>query len=227
MYSDEKEEEQLIEDLHSIFTSKYIRPTEKGVEGEVLLIKEIRNAITEIKLTEPWKIEEIQRSMNQLQRKLTEYSIKADFLDRRFRIRMFMRQLIVSASVLLIGLPIFVYGLIHNLFQYKITDVIIPRISRDVEYYAALSLLIGLFLYPFTYGVFTWLVHSVFGLNTLETILYFVSLPVSGLLAYSFSRYLRHISFKSTFLFRIMKDKERVIELQNEKNKLRKLVFKD
>lgn len=222
---DVKEEEKLIEELHRILTSKYIKNEEKGVEGEVQRIKSIRDAITEIQLTQPWKLAEIRQLLDELKWKTDKLEIRADFLDRKFRSRMFFRQLIVSIIFLLIGLPIFLFGLIHNIFQYKLTDWIVPKLTKDIEYYAPLAVLFGLVIYPLTYTGFLLLGKSLFDLTFWEQFAYFWSLPLTGLYAFSFYKYLNHIRFKWKFVFLTINNKQTLLELKETKEALRKLLF--
>lgn len=225
--SDAKEEEELTEELHSIFTSKYIKPGEKGVEGEVKLMKQIRDAIDELKLTQPWKVDEIKTALVQIRWKLDKFEIRADFLDRRFRSRMFLRQILVSILFLLIGLPLFVYGVIHNIIQYKLTDLLIPKVTKEVEYYAPIAVLLGLIFYPLVYIGFMLGAKYMFDLTFWEQFFYFWSMPVMGLFAYSFHKYLQHIAFKWNFVFLMFNNRQTMLELQAQKQALRDMIFEE
>lgn len=223
--SSEKEEELMIEELHEVFSSKYIRQSRKGVAGEFELLKKIRDKMEETKLTSPWKTAEIRETLENLKSRLDHYEIRSDFLDRRFRTRMFFRQLLVSVFVLLIALPVYVFGLLHNFSQYKLTDVFVPKLTRDLEYYAPLSVLLGLILYPLVYLAFMFGMKYTFDLPFWDQLAYFISMPVSGLLAYTLHVYLRHISVKWRFIYHLLKDKQKMQDLKQEKEKLRALVF--
>lgn len=223
--SEVKAEERLTEDLHAIFTSKYIKTEGRGVEGEVKLIKQIRDAITEINVTQPWKLDEIQALLTQLQWQLNKFEIRADFLDRKFRSKMFLRQIVVSVIFLLIGLPLFLFGLVHNIIPYQVTDRLIPKITKEVEYYAPLAVLMGLVFYPLTYTAFLLGAKYLFGLSFWAQFAYFWSMPLFGLFAFSFHQYLKHIAFKWKFVFLMINNKQTMLDLQEQKNALRKMVF--
>lgn len=223
--SEVKEEEKLTEELHAIFTSKYMRQDERGVEGEVKLIRQIRDAIADINVTQPWKLTEIRTLLTQLQWQLNKFEIRADFLDRRFRSRMFLRQIFVSTFFLLIGFPLFVFGLIHNIVPYKLTDRLIPKITREVEYYAPIAVLLGLVFYPLMYTGFLVGAKYLFGFGFWAQFAYFWSMPLFGMYAFSFHKYLQHISFKWKFVFLMVNKKQTMLDLQEQKNALRKLVF--
>lgn len=223
--SSEKEDELLVEDLYAIFSSKYIKNNSKGAEGDYQLLKQIRDKINELSITEPWKINEIKSILLELKSKLSQYEIRADFLDRRFRMRMFLRQIVVSLLFLLIGLPIFIFGIIHNIIQYKLTDLLVPRLTKDIEYYAPLSVLVGLILYPLTYCLFMVLSAKLFQLEVWEKIIYFSAMPLTGLLAYSIHAYFKHITIKWRFMTFLLYRRELVMDLKDKKEQLRQLIF--
>lgn len=223
--SEAKEEEKLTEELHAIFTSKYIKTDEKGVAGEVKLIRQIRDAIAEINIAQPWKIDEIKTLLGQLQWQLNKFEIRADFLDRRFRSRMFFRQIAVSIIFLLIGLPAFLFGLVHNILPYKLTDLLIPKITKEVEYYAPIAVLLGLIFYPLTYLGFMFGVKIWLDLTFWQQFGYFWTMPLFGMFAYSFYNYLKHISFKWKFVFLMINNKQTMIDLQEQKRVLREMIF--
>jgi 1-acyl-sn-glycerol-3-phosphate acyltransferase len=87
--STEKETELMVDELHDIFQSKYIKQSKRGVQGEIDLLKQIRDKMDEFSIAEPWKIAEIKTLLLELKSKLNQFEIRADLLDRRFRLKMF------------------------------------------------------------------------------------------------------------------------------------------
>lgn len=220
-----KEEEKLIEDIAKVLKSKYLPRKEKGVSNEVKSLKEIKEKIDELKLFEPWLITEIHTKVRAINWKLEKLKIKTDFLDRKFRSTLVIRQLISSVLFLVLGLPFFIFGLIHNFFQYKITDYIIPKLSTDIEYYAPFAVFLGLFFYPVVYTLFLLMGYFVFDFSWWMLIIYFIAMPLSGFFAYWFVRYMHHISNKWQYVFLMADRKSLLQDLQHEKNELRKLIM--
>jgi 1-acyl-sn-glycerol-3-phosphate acyltransferase len=221
---DEKEEELLVESLHKMLHSHYLHADAKGVEGELLHIREIRDAVQQLTITKPWVISEIRDLMKELEWKVEKFAIRADFLDRRFRSWMFIRQLVFSMFFILFALPFFAYGALHNIFQYTFTDYLIPKITKEVEYFAPLAVLLGLILYPLTYLGFVALVDFLVDLSFWQQFIYFWSMPVFGFFAFGFFKYLKHISFKWKFIFLAINNKDDLRELQQKRKKLRDLL---
>lgn len=220
-----KEQEILVDELVEILSSKYLPQKKKGVEQDVTFYREIRDQIQNIQLENPDKIAQIQLLLQNIQWRLRKLNVKSDFLDRKFRSVMFIRQLFFSVFFLIVGLPLFMFGAWHNLIQYRLTDFIVPKITKDIEYYAPLAVLIGMFLYPTMYFVFYLIVTNLFDMSYITQVIYLISLPVSGFYAYSFSKYLKHISYKWKYMLLMISEKKAMLELKEKRNELRTLIF--
>lgn len=224
--NDTNEEESLVEKIYAILHSKYIPSAEKGVQREVTKLKDIKNKLDEMNILEPWLVAEIHLKIRSIQWKLDKLKIKADFLDRRFRSRMFYRQLLTSSLFIVVALPLFVFGLIHNLFQYLFTDWIIPKLTKDIEYYAPFAIFIGLLLYPAFYLLLLYIIGiKILALSTVGLIIYFTLMPITGLFAYWFARYMKHISNKWHYMLLMMDRRNVLSALQEERDKLKIMVF--
>ena len=215
----------LVDNIIEVLSSKYTRTKERGVEKNVIRIKEINERINEIVRIDSPRIEEIRILTERIKNKLKKLDIKPDFLDRSYRPRMFTRQILQSLLFLVIGLPLFLYGQIHNIFQYKLIDIIITKLVKDLEYYAAIAVLMGIFLYPLTYFGFIELVDYFIPLTFIVKLIYFASMPLLGLFAFSFQKYIGHISFKTNYLFLMKTERESINTLRMEREKLRQLIF--
>lgn len=220
-----KEEEQLIEDVYNILNTKYIPSDDKGVQREVKELKEIKNHLDEKKLLQPWRIEEIRQKVKAIDWKLEKMKIRADFLDRKFRSLLFFRQLLTSILFVVFALPFAFFGLVHNYGQYVFTDWLVPKISKDIEYYAPLAILIGFVIYPLTYFAFLCLAYYYFDFHWLGLLIYFVSMPLTGIFAYWFFKYLKHISYKWRYMWLMIDQKEIIKEIQAERQALKVLIF--
>lgn len=220
-----KEEEVLIADISKVLKSKYLNKHEKGVTSEVKSMQDIKNKIDELKLFQPWLISEIHTKVRAINWKLEKLKIKTDFLDKKFRSSLVIRQFLSSVIFVLLGLPLFLFGLIHNIFQYKITDYIIPKLSTDIEYYAPFAVFLGLFFYPVVYALFLLTGYFLFDLNWWVLLIYLLAMPLSGFFAYWFIRYMDHISYKWQYIFLMSDRKSLLKDLQHEKNELRKMIL--
>jgi len=218
--TEDKQQDFLLDEVRDILTSKYITKD----KDEFDFMRKIRDSLYSVSIDEPDKLNEIRQLVQEIKWKSDQLAIKIDFLDRRFRSVMFFRQLVFSVFALLIATPIFFYGLLHNIVQFKFTDKVIPLITKEVEYYAPLAVLLGIFLYPLSYFGFVVLLHQFVHMPWWAKIVYFVSMPIAGILAYYFHKYYTHIAFKWRYLFLMFDQKSAVLALKEKKNELRVLL---
>lgn len=225
--SQSKEQELLGDQIVEILHSSYMKSDKKlkGVEEDVHLLKTVHEELNSIYISQPWKVEEIEHLVFRIKWKVDQLAIRADFFDRRYRPYMFVRQLILSVALLIVGLPVFIYGLIHNYLQYKLIDISILKLVKDIEYYAPIAVLMSLLLYPLVYMGFVIGVNLIIDLKPWQSWLYFTSMPLSGMLAYYFALYLKQVSFKWRFVLLMKKDKDKLKELKEDREKLREMLF--
>tara|TARA_B100000508_G_C11465858_1_gene282490 strand:+ start:36004 stop:37323 length:1320 start_codon:yes stop_codon:yes gene_type:complete len=219
-----QDEELLVDQIYRVLNTKYSN-SEKGVNKEVKEMKEITKRLDEIKILQPWLLEEIKIKIKSINWKLEKMHIRTDFLDRKFRSIAFFRQIMISILFVLIALPIALFGVIHNIFQYLFADWLVPKISTDIEYYAPLAILVGIVLYPLIYTGAAIGAYHLFDLNWYSLLIYIVLMPLTGLFAYWFAKYLRNISYQWQYMLLLVDRKQTLKELQQEKGRLKTLVF--
>ncbi len=221
-----KEQEELIVSLNEVLQSKYLHNA-TNVESEIELMKKIRDRIERLSIDNPRKVEHIQNLLWNLKWKTDKLEIKNDFLDRGVRSGMFIRQIITSFIGIVLVFPIYLFGIIHNILPFKFTDFIIPKITSSKEFYAPIAILLGLVIYPINYFIFTFFAYYFFNFNILFLLIYFLLMPLTGIFAYSFTKYLHHISFKLNYIFLIMNNKEVILEMKKQRQRLFQLIFED
>jgi len=80
--------------------------------------------------------------------------------------------------------PILLYGLINNLITYLIQRFLIKKV-KDQQFKPSLYFLTAMFILPLSMLLQSGIVHYVFN-NGLITVLYALSIPISGILGYQF-----------------------------------------
>jgi hypothetical protein len=167
---------------------------------------------------------EIQDLLQVIEWQTRKLAIHADFIHRRFRSRLYLIQISLSMFFLLIGFPFFVFGLINNFVQYKLVDFLIPKLTKYVEYYAAVGVLLSFIIYPLFYIGYFIVADKLMHMPFFMDVVYIVLLPLSGLYAYSFARYLKRIGYKWKYIFLIFNQREAIKELQRVQTALLQLI---
>jgi len=140
---------------------------------------------------------------------------------------MFFRQLLQSIIGMIIGLPLFLFGYIHNILPFRLTDVLVPKIVSDVEYYAPLAVLIGLIVYPLNYLMFGYIVNVYIPLEWYWELVYLISMMLGGLFAYYYYHYYHHISLKLNFIFSMRNEIDAVNSIKEKRNELRSIIYSE
>lgn len=223
--SERKEEEKLVADIVDLLSSEYVKMPEKGVERDVKEMREVFAQMNALRIAQPWKIKEIELLVESLKIRIEHLHIKSDFLDRKYRTSVFVRQLVSSFFVLLLGAPLFIFGMMHNYLQYKLVDFLVLRLVKDVEYYAPVSVLFSLIIYPLVYTAFLFGFEVFLSDNFWWKFAYFFSMPLGGLFAFYYVKYFRHVSFKRNYIFLMRKRKSDIETLKQERASLRNLIF--
>jgi len=220
--TDNKDQEILLDSIVEIFKgSENLKKVESGAE----FMRRIKDRFEEIQLVRPYQMDEVQQLVKTIEWQSRKLEIHTDFINRRFRSRLYLMQISLSLIFLLIGLPIFIFGFVHNYMQFKLTDVLIPKLTKYVEYYAAMGVLIGLILYPLFYTGFMLFAKHLFDLGFWIQLLYFISMPITGIYAYAFVKWYQRVGYKWKYLFLIINKKDAIRELQEDRGKLERMLF--
>jgi 1-acyl-sn-glycerol-3-phosphate acyltransferase len=217
----DEQEDKLFEVLREILASKYLFKEKDNFE----FLQELKTALTKLQVSDPSKYQDLIKLAYEIKWQSEKMAIRADFADRRFRSVMFIRQILLSLIGLFIAFPIFIYGFIHNGLQYQLTDKLILRITKEVEYYAPLAVTIGIVLYPLTYFGFIVLLHQFVHIPWWGKVAYYSSLPISGFLAFNIYKYYTHVSFKWNYFLLMFNRRDSLLDIKSKRDELRKLLF--
>jgi len=225
--SDSKEQETLADQVIELLASPYKRGSSNEVEDEIDEMKTVYNRLNQLYSTDIQLIERVKKLVWLINWQTEKLEINAKFLDRNFRFSMFFRQLLQSIIGMIIGLPLFLFGYIHNILPFRLTDVLVPKIVSDVEYYAPLAVLIGLIVYPLNYLMFGYIVNVYIPLEWYWELVYLISMMLGGLFAYYYYHYYHHISLKLNFIFSMRNEIDAVNSIKEKRNELRSIIYSE
>lgn len=214
------EQEHLIEGIYSIIHAN----KSKDVETNSTLMIAIKNKIEEIQLVQPYILEEIQDILYRINWQSDKLKLKTDILNKRYKSRKYITQLALSFAFILLGFPLFLFGFIQNILPFKLTSYLLSKLIKNVEYYAPIAILLGLVLYPLNYFLLVYFIGNIFELSFIQKLVYFTSLPLSGMFAYQFVEFIQKISYKWKYIFLVINEKEAIIEIRSMRKKLEKLL---
>lgn len=216
-----KEQETLVDELYEILQGE---DEHANVESKAKFMAELHSKLEAIQLVEPDKMEEIQHLVNSFNWQTQQIEIRGEFVKRGLLSKRFVYELFLSLIFFLVGLPMFLFGFIHSIIPFKLTDLMMPKLVKNVEYYAPIAILLGLILYPVNYFLLLKLATSLFDLNFAMKVIYFILMPMTGMYAFHFSRFLGAISFRFRYLFLLSGKKDALRSLRDKKERLSEIL---
>lgn len=163
---------------------------------------------------------------NQIYYRVKNYSQAIDFLNLDDKVlaektsqKPLITRVLFLVLKLIIGLPIFLYGFIHNYLPFALSPILTKKINKELEYQGPISMVIGMFLYLILYTVFTICMFCMTQ-SWIITILYLASLPITGMLAYWYSQNVTNISNKWKYISLFYKKNNTVSKLVLERKAL-------
>ncbi len=217
------EKEKLAEDIAEILDVRK-QGGKRGVNQSISMLQQISTKLDEIQLIAPYQLEEVKTLTAEIQSDLLSLGLRADLIDRKYRSTMYSRQLIQSVLFMLGTFPLFAFGFVHNFIPYNLIDILVRKMTKEEEYYAPLSILLGFVLYPLNYAGFI-IGFTYFHFGFWVVLAYGISLPVFGIFAHFYLRYWQHIGSKYRFSRMVKKRKENFAEIKAQKAQLKHLIL--
>ena len=181
----------LVREIEAIYRDRLIRELqeERGLSAgqidTVRLSRSIADAAAYFETHAPERIAELRDSIGHYRAMLAAYHVRDQAVRERIEpppVRLRLNRGWKAA----VGLPIFAYGLITSGLPYLVPRWIARRAATKETNYATTRLLASVLAVPLFWGVETWLVWRWAGM--LWALAFFLSLPVSSILAYHYLR---------------------------------------
>lgn len=156
--------------------------------------KEIIKKTEAIAENKPERFEEIKNRTEQYSEFLKKHHLKDYVLEKSSKSgNIFLRILL-----LILGLPVFVYGAVNNAIGYLLPRLITSKL-KDRQFESSVNFGTGILLFPIIYLLQTLTFGFISG-EWLWALAYLLSLPVTGLFAFGYHRF--WVKFKSAFYYK-------------------------
>ena len=172
----------------------------------------------------PNKVEEFKEMFQNYQNDLSLLELKDEFLDPSNKSVTFFERIQILTYIIL-GFPIYLYGIINNIIPYKLPRLMAKQFARSKSEIAPTKLITGIGIFVIYY-ILEILIFSALVSNTLLTTIYILSLIPSGnfVLSYIFRirRYRQHLRFLTIFyqkrylMYQIIEERQALIQFINE-----------
>lgn len=183
---EDAEVDALVKNIEIIYKSQLLKDlgySAKIKEHDFVVTKAISERVHYFYEQEPERVEQMKKDID-------DYFTALDRLDLSDRIlkkfpgtgSMFFNS-VFSFLYMVIGLPFFMFGFINNYLPYKLPYWITRKITKDAQYFGAITMVVGTFTFIIFYILQLWLVQHYFH-RTWLTLLYLAVLPMSGFFAF-------------------------------------------
>jgi len=206
------------EKIRGIYGSHFLKRQNKQV-STLNLFKSDQILVEKLDILETEKPEEI----DNLVKKANAYNA----LIKKLRIRNWLVEnpknnilnIALNKLILIIGLPIFIFGFLFNAIPYFLIDTIVRKKVKDIAFWSTFFLAPGLFLFPITYLLelfaFSWLIPGIW-----MKLAFLISLPFAGKLAFKWYILFRKTAGRSRLLLLKLFNKNKHKQLLNQRKTL-------
>ena len=173
--------DKLISDIETIYKDRLTVELDLSPElggADFRLTKAITDSVHYFNNKEPERVEALRQKMEDYMQLLLSLSLKdelfkKDSVDRIISLRSFL-----TAVYSLLGLPIYIYGLMNNYLPYKLPGFIARKVTNRLEYQASIKLVVGIITFSTFYSAQIWAVATISSVEWM--IAYGLMLPASG-----------------------------------------------
>lgn len=187
----DKEQEDLFFKIKRIYKNHLVKnfSDPKNKHEEFRLTQEIANAIQYFKLNFESKYEYLKANIERCNYLLDEFKTSS---EKVIPLQSQVKKKIIDFSgglYLLLGFPIFLYGLIQNYLPYLFPLWLAKKFTDEPEYYAPMMMSLGMFVFPGYYFLSSWGFNHWTEPSSIGLSIYVISLPLSGYFALHYASF--------------------------------------
>lgn len=205
----DEEQEELFIQIKKLFKKELTKDlrAEQNQIAEFNINQEISSGIRFIGQYHPEAYDNLKNKINTLNTLDDQLHVKSNF--ERGKLKQWTLSLFKIVSMIL-GLPIYLFGLIHNYLPYRLPRLLAEKITDEKEYHASISMVIGIVIFPLFYALYLLALYSMLSPDYILLVLYFILIGLSGLFSYSYYRF----ALRNSYFLRIVLSTSRKRRLQ-------------
>ncbi|MCB0401400.1 MAG: 1-acyl-sn-glycerol-3-phosphate acyltransferase [Flavobacteriales bacterium] len=211
---DEKEQDELVEQIEHIFKTSL--PQEVDAMEQVKLSQGIVDAIRFYQKNDPRLYDDMAGNLDQFFRKLESVGLSYRSFEKIDKRKRLIPEMLRSAFALIIGFPLWLFGIITNYIPYKLPRFFALRITKSEAFYGALLMSLGTFIFILFYSMEIYLFWRFTQLGIL-TLCFGAILILTGFFTILYARNARRLYFDMRLLFKLIRKKELMKELARER----------
>ncbi len=172
--------------LREMFTPAYIKekrlPKHQNSQFEV--DKKMIATVDKIKTNNPGQFQNLMDEVKSYSKLISETGLSPNSIQTK-GIKLW--SLLIKVPLLLITLPLFIYGFLNNIIPIALTNKSSNKI-KDAQFISSIRLVVGMFVFPIMFIIQTLVFWAVSG-NGIYSLYYLLSLLLGAIIAYNWRRY--------------------------------------
>ena len=204
----------LYEHLREIYNSDMLKTL-------ALPVKQKNKFIADKKLIDALDIElenkpENFKKLNTIVHDYTSGIKKYNIKDWVLRKKITWSSVLLKSILLLLLSPLFIYGAINNIIVYSLHLPVTNKL-KDRQFISSITFAFGVLFFPVIY-ILQSILFLVFTEPNWLTLIYFISLPITGLIAFNLHRF--YVKLRAEWVFLFNKKDENFLKLINLRNEI-------
>jgi hypothetical protein len=217
--------EQSVELLYKNKLTKELGINSKDKEAAFNLSKDITKTVTFFIENEPEFALSIQKRINEYLNNLNRLGLSDNDLNKDNKSKSILSNTLTAIFTIIVGFPFYLYGIINNFLPFEIPGIIAEKTIKQIEYRGPVAMVTGTFTFLLFYTLQIILVWK-FCHHFSFTLLYAISLPITGVFAYWYYYEMKRIKNnwilllifykKSAVISKLMQERASIIKIFDE-----------
>ena len=191
---EDAEVDKLVANIELIYKAQLLKDlghSEKLLEHDFNVTKGISDSVHYFKEFQPERVENMKAEIGSYLNDLDRLSIK-DNLIGTAGTSMPLVDAMKTVLYLMLGSPLFIFGIINNYIPFKIPNWSSKLINKRPEFFGSISISVGTLSFIVFYTFQIWLVLKYID-NWIIQVSYIILMPISGLFAFYYSKRLKRV----------------------------------
>lgn len=237
---EDNQTDELVRDIEVLY--KYHLSEERGIsekekDAEFIITKNIVETVNYFLQHDALRVELLRKRIKDYFKNVSQLGLKDEDIAPKQKNKSFIGNALKAFFIIIVGAPVFLFGLINNFLPFEIPGFLAKKISKEKEFRGAISMVGGMFTFLIFYTAQIILVWKYSHLQWL-TFGYGLSLPLTGLFSYWYFNMVKQIRTKwmlmmlfykkSTFISNLITERQQlIIEFDKAKNEYIEVIAKD
>ncbi|TGE21271.1 glycerol acyltransferase [Hymenobacter aquaticus] len=183
-------EDELVLQIERTFGEHLIPDDEETLYDNFLLSRALLEAVPYFEKHDPARLTQVRATLSAYLLDLDRLRLTDEALESGKGPGQRWTRAAISGLKLVLGFPLYLYGLLNNYIPYILPSLIAKRATKDLEFVAPIMMVTGILTFGLGYALQIGLVHH-FTQHWPWTLLYALSLPPTGFYALSYWNNLR------------------------------------